>query len=57
MKGDYVKYLSLPLFRKFKVETGNIYWGKNEDIIFPVSFLYNNTGAKTVKEEILYVLL
>ena len=55
-KGHYSKYLKQTLFTKFQVANGNISWGKNEDIIFPVSFLYNNRNAKIQKEEILYVI-
>jgi len=55
VKGTYTKYASQPAFRKFIIKNGNIYWGKNEDVIFPVSFLYNNSLAKNIKEEILYV--
>jgi hypothetical protein len=55
-KGHYSKYLSQTLFAKFQVVNGNIFWGKNEDIIFPVSFVYNNRNAKIQKEEILYVI-
>ena len=36
--GDFSEYATPSVFKKFIVENGNIYWGKNEDIIFPVSF-------------------
>jgi hypothetical protein len=57
VKGDNLKYFAPNNFKKFIVKNGNIYWGKNEDVIFPVSLLLkdqkeNNTSA----EEILYVI-
>lgn len=55
-KGYYAKYSSKINFRRFKVANGNISWGENEDIIFPVSFLYNTVHAINQKEEILYVI-
>jgi hypothetical protein len=54
--GYYAKYSSKINFKKFKVRDGNISWGENEEIIFPVSFLYNSVHAVNQKEEILYVL-
>jgi hypothetical protein len=56
LSGVYLKYSLPENFKKFITKNGNIYWGKNEDIIFPVHQLY--TGKYTVipKEEILYVL-
>lgn len=35
------KYKNINYFKKFKIEEGNIVWGKNWDLIFPVSQLYN----------------
>ena len=54
--GDFSKYATPSLFKKFIVEKGNISWDKNEDIIFPVSFLYHYPHARRQKEAILYVL-
>lgn len=54
--GDFSEYATPSVFKKFIVENGNIYWGKNEDVIFPVSFLYHSPHARRQKEEILYVL-
>jgi ribosomal protein S4E len=34
------KYKDLEAFRKFKIENGNLVWGKNWDLIFPVTQLY-----------------
>jgi len=40
-KADYIqKYKSSKLFKSFMIEEGNIVWGKNWDIIFPVANLY-----------------
>ena len=36
----YDRYLDSKIFAKFKLEGGNIYWGKNEALIFPVGALY-----------------
>lgn len=37
---QYDKYRQISRFRKFKVERGNIVWGKDWDLIFPVQELY-----------------
>ncbi len=37
------KYLDLLEFKKFKIEDGNIVWGKNWDMIFTIESLYYNT--------------
>ncbi len=37
---QYNKYLQPKEFMKFKIEDGNIVWGKNWDLIFPVDQLY-----------------
>jgi len=34
------KYKDINLFKQFKIESGNIVWGKNWDLIFPVDQLY-----------------
>ena len=34
------KYKELCYFKQFKIENGNIVWGKNWDLIFPVEELY-----------------
>ncbi|MBS1578840.1 MAG: DUF2442 domain-containing protein [Bacteroidetes bacterium] len=56
VKGEFIKYAEPKAFKKFIIANGNIFWGRNEDVVFPVSFLYNHTSAKKIKEEILYVL-
>lgn len=56
VKGDFTKYALPSAFKKFRVANGNIYWGKNEEVIFPVDFLYSNKNATLVSEEILYVI-
>ena len=54
VKGDNLKYFAPVNFKKFIIKNGNIYWGKNEDVIFPgASLLQNN---KNVDEEILYII-
>jgi hypothetical protein len=40
-KGFLSKYKSQDEFRKFNIERGNVVWGKNWDLIFPVYQLYN----------------
>jgi len=37
---QYNKYKELQYFKKFNIEMGNIVWGKNWDLIFPVFDLY-----------------
>ena len=36
------KFLNITSFKKFKIDSGNIVWGKNWDMIFTVESLYNN---------------
>lgn len=38
---QYDKYRQLNNFCKFKIEGGNIIWGKNWDLIFPLNQLYS----------------
>lgn len=40
---QYNKYLDEKNFRRFKLENGNIVWGKNWDLIFPVEKLHTGT--------------
>ena len=56
VKGDNLKYFALANFKKFIVKTGNIYWGKNEDVIFPSAMLFGKMNLKDSSEEILYVM-
>lgn len=37
---QYNKYLEPSRFKKFSIENGNIVWGKNWDLIFPLEQLY-----------------
>ena len=37
---QYNSYLNEKKFKKFKIEFGNIVWGKNWDLIFPIDKLY-----------------
>ena len=37
---QYNKYRDIKLFKKFRIENGNVVWGKNWDLIFPVAQLY-----------------
>lgn len=37
---QYNKYLDAKKFRRFNIENGNIVWGKNWDLVFPVEQLY-----------------
>jgi hypothetical protein len=36
----YNQYKNLRSFKRFRVESGNVVWGKDWDLIFPVSQLY-----------------
>ena len=38
---QYNSYLDEKKFKRFKIEMGNIFWGKNWDLVFPISALYN----------------
>ncbi len=35
------KYKELRFFKQFKIESGNIVWGENWDMIFPIEQLYH----------------
>ena len=37
---QYNKYLDPKKFKKFFIENGNVVWGKNWDLIFPIEQLY-----------------
>lgn len=53
VKGENLKYFNIERFKKFIVKNGNIYWGKNEDIIFTIDKLYDELEGE---EEVLYVI-
>ena len=38
---QFNKYKKINNFKKFKIENGNVVWGKDWDMIFPISDLYN----------------
>lgn len=57
VKGENLNYFAPQKFKKFIVKNGNIYWGKNEDIIFPVDFLLEDKSQEqNISEEILYII-
>lgn len=37
---QYNSYLNEKKFKRFQLEAGNIVWGKNWDLIFPIENLY-----------------
>jgi hypothetical protein len=37
---QWEKYNNIKHFKKFKIENGNLVWGRNWDLIFPVHGLY-----------------
>ncbi|HEV7351255.1 DUF2442 domain-containing protein [Telluribacter sp.] len=39
------KYRRLANFKQFRIERGNVVWGKDWDLIFPVSQLYQGMVA------------
>lgn len=43
---DYQKYRDINEFKKFKIDMGNIVWGKDWDLIFHIHELYNNSLDK-----------
>lgn len=56
LSGTYAKYMLPQNFKKFIVKSGNVYWGKNEDVIFSINNLFTGNFSKKPKEEILYVI-
>ena len=57
VRGDNLKYFAPERFKKFIVKNGNIYWGNNEDIIFPVSLFFKDTALPAESsDEILYII-
>ena len=44
---QYDHYISPDNFKKFKIEHGNIVWGKNWDLIFPIDQLYQGAVEST----------
>jgi hypothetical protein len=39
-RGYYERYKELKNFRQFHIEDGNIVWGRNWDLIFPLADIY-----------------
>ena len=37
---QYNRYMNPKYFKTFKIENGNLVWGKNWDMVFPVEQLY-----------------
>jgi hypothetical protein len=56
VKGDNLKYFAPANFKKFVIKNGNIYWGKDEDVIFPSGLLLEQLNSKKTSEEILYII-
>jgi hypothetical protein len=54
VKGANLKYFAPENFKKFIVKNGNIFWGKSEDVIFPVSLLFDEEN--NFSEETLYII-
>ena len=44
---QFSPYLDLKKFKKFRIERGNIVWGKDWDLIFPVEELYAGKLTQT----------
>ena len=44
---QYNKYREPAKFRKFAIEHGNVVWGKNWDLMFPVDSLHAGSWAIT----------
>ena len=40
---QYNKYLDPRKFSRFTIDSGNVVWGKNWDLIFPIEQLYAGT--------------
>lgn len=38
--GDFEKWKTMANFKRFKIDQGNLVWGKDWDVIYPVSDLY-----------------
>lgn len=43
LRGYYARYREPEAFQRFQVDEGNLVWGENWDVIFPVHKLYDNT--------------
>ncbi len=47
----YIEYRDPKNFLKFKVANGNLVWGKDWDIIFPIEKLYSPNGLQNIMQE------
>jgi hypothetical protein len=47
------KYKLITNFKKFRIEAGNLVWGKDWDLIFPVAALYHGDLSITCDTEII----
>lgn len=56
VKGENLKYFAPQNFKKFIIKNNNIYWGRNEDVIFPARLLLNPENFYAGTEEVLYVI-
>lgn len=57
VKGNNLRYFAPDRFKKFIVKNGNIYWGRNEDVILPVQLLYSEDLNKEQEDEkILFII-
>ncbi len=56
VKGDNLKYFAPANFKKFIVKNGNIYWGKDEDVIFTPNVLFSQLDSLNSSEEIMYII-
>jgi hypothetical protein len=49
-RGYYDKYRNLKYFKRFKIENGNLVWGKDWDLIFEIADLYDGKFASAPKK-------
>lgn len=40
---QYNKYIDVRKYRRFSIENGNIVWGKNWDLMFPIEQLHSGS--------------
>ena len=56
VKGDNLKYFAPVNFKKFIIKNNTLYWGKNEDVIFPLDTFLSPNSNKDGNGEVLYVI-
>ena len=49
---QYNRYIDPRNFKKFTIENGNVVWGKNWDMIFPLMQLYNGIVAWRINTDL-----